>query len=262
MMTFEQWEEMVVDYLDQKLSREEREAFERALKANPEWEKELKDAAGMLEKLDILNESEIPQKLQDDLKNLIETGERQRVIPGGKNDFFPWGRYARYAFAAGLILFGFILGKLGNIGNGNSTDQLHTLQDEVQQMRQMVSMSMLKQQSPSARLQGIRFTARVEKPDDELIYTIIRLLKTDPNVNVRLASVEALYLFRDFPAVKEQLIEALRTERSPLVQVAIIDLLIDIKENRAIEALKQLINNKEINEAVRQRAEIGIQKLS
>ena len=267
MMTYEIWEEMVVDYLDGNLSPEKNELFEAALKENPTWQKELNNAIAMDEKLTLLDEAQVPGKLKEKVRSIAidneEFEQSEDKKPEKRNLSIPAHKFYRYAYAAGLIVFGFLLGKLGYMGSSSPDEnQISSLQAEVQQMKQTVSLSMLKQQSPSARLQGIRFTAQVEKPDDELVTMIIRLLKTDPNVNVRLASVEALFLFKDFPMVKKNLIEALKTENSPLVQVAIIDLLVDIRENRAIEALKKLIDDKEINTIVRERAKEGIKKLS
>ena len=267
MMKYEKWEEMVVDYLDDNLSPEKKELFEAVLKENPDWQKELNNAMAMDEKLRLLDETDVPEELKEKVQSITIENEEFELNEDKKSEkrnlSIPANKIYRYAYAAGLIVFGFLLGRLGYMGSSSQGEnQISSLQAEVQQMKHTVSLSMLKQQSPSARLQGIRFIAQEEKPDDELVTMIIRLLKTDPNVNVRLASVEALFLFKDFPMVKKNLIEALKTESSPLVQVAIIDLLVDIRENRAIEALKQIINDKEINTVVRKRAKEGIKKLS
>lgn len=62
--------------------------------------------------------------------------------------------------------------------------------------------------------------------------------------------------------VKEGLIHSLSKQTSPLVQVALIDLIVNMRERRAIDSLKQLIENEKFNPDVRRRAEQGLQKLS
>jgi hypothetical protein len=57
------------------------------------------------------------------------------------------------------------------------------------------------------------------------------------------------------------LVGSLTRQTSPLVQVALINLLADIKETRAAEALKSLIADRELRPEVRQKAEWGLRKL-
>jgi HEAT repeat protein len=90
---------------------------------------------------------------------------------------------------------------------------------------------------------------------------LVNTLNTDPNINVRLAAVEALYLFRNQPGVRDNLTNSLALQDSPLVQVALIDLLVEIREQRASEALKALIKNEKLNPDVKKLAEQGIKQL-
>jgi hypothetical protein len=74
--------------------------------------------------------------------------------------------------------------------------------------------------------------------------------------------VDALYLFAGDPTVKDGIIASLARQDSPLVQVALIDLLVDLREKRAVESLRLLLGNKAIEPAVRQKAEKGISQLT
>jgi hypothetical protein len=44
--------------------------------------------------------------------------------------------------------------------------------------------------------------------------------------------------------------------------VALIDLLVGVREKRAVEAFKTLIQNEKLNPDVKQKAQLGIQQLS
>ena len=81
-------------------------------------------------------------------------------------------------------------------------------------------------------------------------------------MNVRLAAVEALYLFHDHPKVKKGLIDSLSRQSSPMVQAALIDLMVSIRERRAVDALKSLLEQEDLNPEIKDRAEKGIQRLS
>jgi hypothetical protein len=70
-----------------------------------------------------------------------------------------------------------------------------------------------------------------------------------------------LYFFVNQPSVRQGLIQSLSRQTSPLVQIALIDLIVELREKRATEALKELIEKEKINNEVKQRAEWGIQQL-
>jgi HEAT repeat protein len=125
----------------------------------------------------------------------------------------------------------------------------------------MVAISLQKQQSASERLRGVSLTSQVSRPDPEFLATLIHTLNYDPNVDVRLAAVDALSRFAEEPAVRDGLVRSLPKQDSPMVQISLIDLLVQLHERQSIEVLKQLTNDANQNQQVRQRAQWGLQKL-
>jgi hypothetical protein len=77
-----------------------------------------------------------------------------------------------------------------------------------------------------------------------------------------LAAVDALYLFYDSPGVKDGLLRSLKNQPSPLVQVALIDLIVNMRERQAVDSLRLLIEDEKINPDVKEYAERGLQQLS
>jgi HEAT repeat protein len=136
------------------------------------------------------------------------------------------------------------------------------LVDEVQTTRQSLAVSLIDKDSASERLQGINMSHTLVEPDDKLLDKLLSTLDSDPNVNVRLAAVEALYLFHDHPKVKKGLIDSLSQQSSPMVQAALIDLMVSIRERRAVDALKSLLEEEGVNPEIKDRAEQGIKRLS
>ena len=139
----------------------------------------------------------------------------------------------------------------GNRGNG----EVAHLRDEVEQMQQMVSLSLLNEESSSDRLRGVNWSTRIAEPSRELLTTLTRTLDSDPNVNVRLAAVDALSLFRDEPGVVDALTTALSQESSPSVQIALIDLMKAIQERKALDALRRFIEMQNIDPEVKEHAQ-------
>ena len=146
----------------------------------------------------------------------------------------------------------------GSRGHGGKVERLSR---EVDSLQQQMTLSLLSQPSASARLQGISLTSRVQEPDPALIAALLHTLDNDPSVNVRLSAVDALYLFSGRPEVKTALTASLARQASPLVQIALIDLLVSLKEKQAAAALKSLLNDGKIIPEVQQRAQSGIRQI-
>jgi hypothetical protein len=169
-----------------------------------------------------------------------------------------------YQLALSLVLLsaGLTTGYLLNGRRPALENEMASLRAEVKDMRQAVALSMLKQASPSERLLGVSWSAQLKQPDERILLALLETLDDDPNINVRLAAVDALYLFYDYPRVKSGLSASLARQTSPLVQLALIDLLVEIRERRAAEALRTLIRDEKLNPEVKKRAEIGLARLS
>jgi hypothetical protein len=160
--------------------------------------------------------------------------------------------------AAVLVLLGF---GLGWRIRPQPTSEMGALRHEVQETRALVALAMLQQRSPAVRLQGVAWSARVEHPDPEVLAALVDVLDSDPNVNVRLAAVDALATSLDVPMVRHGLLAALRQQTSPLVQIAVIDALVHLGERGAAEPFRQLRDDALLNPAVRDRARWGLQQL-
>ena len=128
-------------------------------------------------------------------------------------------------------------------------------------MRQLVTLSLLQQQSASERLKGVTWTTRIDQPDSDLTGALLDALMHDPNDNVRLATVDALKRVADRDAVRRGVIEALPRQTSPLVQIALVDFVAEMNSSEATEALRRLSNDPMVNKDVRARAAAGLQRV-
>lgn len=160
------------------------------------------------------------------------------------------------AIAGGLMVAG-LAGGYGLRPSGPPPEMVE-LKQEVAQMRQMLALSLLQQPSASERLRGVSWAYRAPADDIEVVQALVTAMRTDPSVNVRLAAVDALRAFGANPAVRTDIVEALPKQDAPIVQVALIDLLVDLKndlKNREAEApLRQLASNDAVDSGVRERA--------
>jgi len=168
-----------------------------------------------------------------------------------------------YALAAGVavaaLIGGVFLGRMGPAATP-STD-VTALRDEVRDLRHMVALSLLQQQSASERLKGVSWSGQLEGPSDEIVTALLDTLRHDTNVNVRLASIDALKRVAGRDDVRSAAVEVLQTKASPLVQMALIDFVVETQDQDAVGVLRQLSDDSQSNQTVRTRAAWGLEHL-
>jgi hypothetical protein len=78
---------------------------------------------------------------------------------------------------------------------------------------------------------------------------------------VRLAALDALHQSASSQMVRHGLVESLDRQTSPMVQIALIDLLVEIREKEAADAVKDLMQEAGLNPEVRERADWALKQL-
>lgn len=197
---------------------------------------------------------------QQEMKRAKATPRLREALGDWLEHWLPRQPVFQFALALIFVGFGFFLGSRYDRDDGSKME-ITSLRQEIHSMQQLVTLSLLQQQSPSERLRGVSWSYQGGQPDAEILDALLLTLNYDPNVNVRLAAVDALSKFSDREIVRRGLIASLAQQRSPLIQIALIDLMVERQERQAIGQLKQLNQKKVVDQAVRQRIEWGIQQL-
>src|SRR5690348_5884036 len=266
-MTCERFAELLSDYCERRLSTTDmafaREHAELCANCRADFEMWQKLAA-----LPQLEPSSASRFRFQHMLNAYQEGrwEKSSLEREQGNWFFTWMRSAFAAPMAGalatcLLLVGFIAGEHVSSSRQVENPQMTALQSEVTTLRQLVALSMLEQQSASQRLQGVNFSTQVERPDPEISTALLHALRFDSSVDVRLAALDALRRYKDDRQVRSGLLNALQDQQSPLVQIALIDLFVEMRESSAKEGFRRIEQDTKVNPAVRQRAQWGISQL-
>jgi hypothetical protein len=121
---------------------------------------------------------------------------------------------------------------------------------------------MLQQQSASSRLEGVSWSTRDPQLNPQVLSALLHTLRYDPSVDVRLAALDALSRHGRQPQVQKGILDSLPEQQSPLVQMALIDLLLEWREPDAAQRLQALQQIPNLNPIVRQRAEWARSKLN
>jgi hypothetical protein len=165
------------------------------------------------------------------------------------------------AAAVILVALGFLAGRQ-TMPAPTPDSALSELREELRATRQMVSLSLLQQQSASERLRGISYTSQIDRPGGELVGALIDTLLHDPDVNVRMKTIEALKRFADRDNVRRAAADALAVPASsPYLQIALIDFLVEANDRTSAASLRRLANDTMVDKAVRARAAWGLQHI-
>ena len=132
------------------------------------------------------------------------------------------------------------------------------LERKLDTMGQLVGYSILQQQQRPThdRLRGVLRSASSasENPDDKVINELISALTFDPNINVRLRAIEALFPHADQDVVRAGVLASLSREQNPLVQVSMIDFLTEAGDTEARPALEKISLSESTDRSVRDAA--------
>jgi hypothetical protein len=257
--------EQIAAYLANQLTPAEKQAFENQLENDASLRIELAELQTTWQELGRLPEEQPSAALRARFYQKLHDIEVGRASVPGRG--FAWWKpglsgLVRQA-AAALVLFflGWFAGR-ENIRRAVLPGDSGELRSEVQDLRRTVALTMMDKESPGSRLEGVSWSTRVDKLDPQLLGALVNTLNRDGNTNVRLSALDALEKFSDDAGVRKELIGSLAVQKSPLVQIALIDALVHMRDRDATKEFQKLSKGANVDSAVQQRAKWGLEKLN
>lgn len=248
----EQLESALIDLIDERLSAEAAQALRQRIATEPAVKQLHDQLREVLAALDAVNEEQpapaVRSRFQSALLQEVAAQGRTRLLT-------PW---VWRAAAAVLIVVGGALVWQWNA----QQQQLQALREEMLQTRQLLLAQLRNTQSASQRIDGATVAYSFAQPDDEIVQALVNALNTDRNTNVRLAALEALGKFYQEATVRQELVAALATQNDPVVQIALIQLLVQMKEQEVTDELQKIIEDSGTLQPVRDEAHRALLKLS
>jgi hypothetical protein len=257
-MEKEKLESLIIDYIDNRLNTAERQRVEQELVNNTE-------AYELYEQLkEVIHLMERTAKIEPTLKLKTSFDEmlRQELTSAGQaRTIFFSPNFYRAAAAVALLVIGGGIGFLISKHNAQQ-DRIAAIQKEMNETK-MLMMSMLgNEQSASQRILGVNAAVKIDRADSDIIRALVKTMNEDPNSNVRLAALEALSAFSDEAPVRRELVASLAKQTDPIVQIALIQLMVKMKEKSVVKDLQRIVDDNETMKAVKDEAYSGILKLS
>lgn len=180
------------------------------------------------------------------------------------NEYWALQAQPRLAFSLLLIAAGVFGGYILHQPDQSAISynkQIDSLSSQVSEVKQVIMLSLLNDPSASQRIRAVAYTDEMSNVDLKVITALFTTLNEDPNVNVRLATLEALVKLASEPKVREGLVRSINLQESPLMQSAIADAMVKLQEKSSVQSLQKLLGKKGLNQMVKINIEKNIQKL-
>jgi hypothetical protein len=178
-------------------------------------------------------------------------------------DFSSWFTFQSWipklAVTMVLIVIGFMGGTILQKSTGGG--EVKQLAQEVSGLKEMIMISMLEKESATDRLKAVSLSEEIQGPSKKVTQALFKTLNSDPSVNVRLAALDALQNYAKSPTVREGLVRAIAQQDSPLVQVALAEVMVNLQEKSSVKELKKILEQKSTPKEVKQRIEESIKVL-
>jgi hypothetical protein len=181
-----------------------------------------------------------------------------------KNSFktlFSWPELLpKLAFASMALIAGLAIGYF--VRPSEKETDVKLLSQEVRDLKEMMMLSLIEKGSASERLKAVSLTQDMDQASASVTQALIKTLNEDDNVNVRLAALEALKPYVRQSKVREQLILSIANQQSPLVQIAMAELMVEMQEKSSVKELEKIMRSQRTPAEVKQKIKESIQVLS
>ncbi|GAB3920078.1 zf-HC2 domain-containing protein [Mucilaginibacter myungsuensis] len=266
-MDCEKYEELFTGWINKDISPAEREKLEKHLATCNGCREELAFMQAMWTDMGEIATPEPSAHMEVKFRAMLDTFKTQEAEKFSFKNWLGnlWQMQPRwpmaYNLAVILVAFGFGFWAMNKGTNNQDKGQLQELSAQVHELKQTMVLAMLENPSASERMKAVSYTSEMKHADDQVIEALLSTLNNDPNVNVRLTTLETLSEMTRYPEVREGLIRSIKGQDSPLMQSAIADVMLKLQEKKSVGSFKELLKQKDLDNGVRNKIEQTISHL-
>lgn len=140
--------------------------------------------------------------------------------------------------------------------------EVATLRKELKVTQELVVLGLLRKESAAERLKGLQYASHLPELKPEVLRSLVRTLRQDENINVRLAAIETLRAYGQNPKVREAFLARLETASEIPEQLSVMETMVSLRMQEALPQLKHLTEDETVDPLIRQKAQQSIQLLT
>lgn len=251
-------EELIKKYNAGIADTTEIQQLEQLLESSEVSIEQLKDVDMLQDKLELINNGSPSLQLDDRFYKMLANEKRKEKkftfsLPSW-SAFLP-----KLSFAATFTILGFFMAYL--FINRTATPEVRQLTEEVSDLKEMMMLSLLEKESATDRLRAVGLTDEMQEASTAVTGALITTLNKDVNINVRLAALEALKPYVGDSSVRMALVKSITRQESPLIQVALAELMAAIQEKNAVKEFEKVLERNDTPDEVKKRIQKNLEVL-
>lgn len=267
MIKCEDCREQLADWHMGRLDAVEKAELEQHLETCADCRDALAATQSVLDSISGLQDPEPSAQMKVNFRAMLDDFKATQEKPVVTDGF--WSRFKRswvlrprvsltYIFIILVICTGAVYWFSRNDRQEAEVKELHA---QVHDLKQTMMLAMLNNPLASERIKAVNYTGEMKRVDKHVIIALLAALNNDPNVNVRLSTLEALVQLAGNPEVRVGLIQSITKQDSPVIQLAIADVMLKLQEKRSVGSFKELLKQKDLDNEVKHRLKETITKL-
>jgi len=208
-----------------------------------------------------LNEPTPSRQLDQKFYSMVADEKRSINKSSAWKNFFTWPElFPKLAIASVMLLIGVSVGYFVR-PEAPGSEQITILSDQVNDLQEMVMLSLLEKESVTERLKAVSLTEQMDQASQKVTSALLETLNNDENVNVRLAALDALHPYIKDSKVRESLIKSIAGQKSPLVQVALAEVMAESQVKSSVKELQKILQDEKTPKDVKKKMQETIQVL-
>ena len=242
-----EFEQRAMDYIRGKLSPEEMYEFNEFIKMNPIKNKEFNDLKTFWESLKNNLDDTPKTDIRKGFYNMLSSHQIDNKGTNFNlmkqefflNKIFPVRNLIQLAM---IFVVVFISGAIGYNLKSDAVlrDQLNVYDQKITSLNTELTELKLRSVSTTDRIQAINILSSIDNNDEAIINILSNKLLYDDNLHVRIAAGKSLLAFSQSTDLVPIIIEAIRDEKEFLVLATLIDILISLDNNAAINEIYRI----------------------
>jgi hypothetical protein len=241
-MNTDKKQDLIYKFNTQQLTNAEKTELENLIESGVIDIEELGVVAGFADSISGLEFPMPSRDLDDQFYQMLALQKRSTKIFSWDH-FFSWEQFApKFALAAVMLIIGLAVGYFLR-PSANGENDMHALTQEVLNLKEMMMLSLLEKESATERLKAVSLTEDMNDASSKVTGALIRTLNEDENVNVRLAALDALRPYVKNSEVRQAVIMSIEKQKSALVQIALAEFMVEIREKSSVKEFEKLIDS-------------------
>lgn len=236
---------LITDYMEDKLEGARKREFEQYVSEGHINLTELEELKAFEQQMSEVPAPEPSVQMTDNFYQMLaeekgrsETSFVQQIRRAFQGLFA--SSQGRWAFAASVLIVGIVLGR--GFSGLSYEKQMDQLSGQITDMQEMMALSMLEERSVSKRLQGVQMSSELVTTNDEVAGALLITLNNDESSNVRLAALNMLAEYSEDENIREGLINSIQNQSSPIVLLALAELMVELQEKKALKEFEDVID--------------------